>query len=256
MPATRSSSERRIAHRHDHGIARVSILTELVDELLRADERRVGGGVECVTAVIELLAPDQLLGARRGVGVDRIERASVVARGGVRRHANRIETGAARARAPPLPLVPPPSIEQPATTIAATCRARCASRTPDRGHERSPRGHRRSARRPPPVDDEAYSTQTQQTARSNRTVCWLLDRRRRTRAGTRDRRRRDRITNKKKKKKKKNRKKSLLIGKQNFEKTLPFRQFGHSTSHSPFDCASDRSVSRLIVIRCSRLKIQ
>lgn len=75
--------------------------TELVDELLGADERRVGGGVECVTAVIELLAPDQLLGARRGVGVDRIERASVVARGGVRRvllHANRIETGAARER--------------------------------------------------------------------------------------------------------------------------------------------------------------
>ena len=51
--------------------------------------------------MIELLAPDQLLGARRGVGVDRIERASVVARGGVRRvllHANRIETGAARER--------------------------------------------------------------------------------------------------------------------------------------------------------------
>lgn len=116
--------------------------TELVDELLGADERRVGGGVECVTTVIELLAPDQLLGARRGVGVDRIERASVVvARGGVRRvllHANRIETGAARERRA-LPLVPPPSIEQPATTIAATCRARCASRTPDRAHERSPR---------------------------------------------------------------------------------------------------------------------
>ena len=75
--------------------------TELVDELLGGDERRVGGGVECVTAVIALLAPDQLLGARRGVGVDRIERASVVARGGVRRvllHANRIETGTARER--------------------------------------------------------------------------------------------------------------------------------------------------------------
>jgi hypothetical protein len=43
--------------------------TELVDELLGADELRVGGGVECVTAVIELLAPDQLLGARRGVAI-------------------------------------------------------------------------------------------------------------------------------------------------------------------------------------------
>jgi hypothetical protein len=64
--------------------------TELVDELLGGDERRVGGGVECVTAVIELLAPDQLLGARRGVGVDRIERASVIARGRVLLRANRI----------------------------------------------------------------------------------------------------------------------------------------------------------------------
>jgi hypothetical protein len=72
--------------------------TELVDELLGADELRVGGGVECVTAVIKLLAPDQLLGARRGVGVDRIERASVVARGGVRRASRPAPPAAARRR--------------------------------------------------------------------------------------------------------------------------------------------------------------
>jgi hypothetical protein len=150
----------------------------------------------------------------------------------------------------------------------------CEHRTPDRAHERSPRGHRRSARRPPPVDDEAYSTQTQQTARSNRTVCWLLDRRRRTRAGTRDRRRRGRLS---RTPFESNRitiiiiiikQKKIVVNwqtKHETLKTLPFRQFGHcerrvreslhSTLHSPFDCASDRSVSRrtyLIVIRCSR----
>jgi hypothetical protein len=59
MPATRSGVGLPTVTKMASRTARVCVHfeTELVDELLGADERRVGGGVECVTAVIELLAP-------------------------------------------------------------------------------------------------------------------------------------------------------------------------------------------------------
>jgi hypothetical protein len=132
----------------------------------------------------------------------RIERASVVARGGVRRvllHAN--------------PSRPAPPVRRARLGARRRCRSSLLRRSSNlrrRLQRLAVHGVRAERQIERTNDRHAFIVaqhvgrrqlttkrtrpQTQQTARSNRTVCWLLDRRRRRRAGTRDRRRRGRLS--------------------------------------------------------------
>lgn len=88
MTTTWSRGKRWIAHCDDHSIAQLAIghvEIEQLDELLGSDEWCICSDVERVSTMIELLATDQQFGSRCSVGVDRIQRASVVARATVRR---------------------------------------------------------------------------------------------------------------------------------------------------------------------------